>query len=104
MGILNWRVWDRLDELDRRTGFRRDRTERWAKGMPLVFAAVAVGFAVNTLIYLVQARWTMAIVEGLIALVNGLASLSLLRSGPRRLSGGRGLLSPRSSPTTESDE
>ena len=94
MGILNWRLWDRLDDLDRRTGFRRDPTERWAKGMPLMSAVFAVGFAVNALIYLVQARWTMATVEGVLALVAGLASLALLRSHRRRLSGRTGTTQP----------
>ncbi len=104
MGFLNWRLWDRLDDLDRRTGFRRDPTERWAKGMPLMFAVFAVGFAVNALIYLVQARWTMATAEGVFALLAGLASLSLLRSHRRRLSGGQARISPQSSPNRGSGE
>ncbi len=80
MGFLDWRGWDRLDDLDRRFGLRTDpsdrspRTQRRLKllGALLLVVAAAIRFATG--------RWVRAIVAlGLAIVFVGVAVNSWIR-------------------------
>ncbi len=61
MGLLDSRIWERLDALDRRTGFRRRWTETSlaaTKRILWVMVAFAVLFGV---IDIVQSAWVSAV-------------------------------------------
>lgn len=71
MGLLDWRGWDRLDELDRRTGFRRRWTEaavvRTERFLWVLTALVLLLGVIN----IVERDWVWAV----ILLVTGFVSL-----------------------------
>lgn len=64
MGFLTWRGWDRLDDLDRRLGLRRQRTDASATRMRRLLPVV-IGIEVVTAIFnAAQHQWIPAVIYG----------------------------------------
>ena len=79
MGFLDWRLWDRLDDLDRRVGIRPIDTQQ-STGFVKIFGAVLLAL---TLVNLVEGDWTGMIINGGLAIVVGAWHLKTIR---RRIS------------------
>ncbi len=86
MGFLHWRLWDRLDELDRRTGFRPDWTKRSATFMEIFVWGVTALLVVRAVVDLIRGEWAAGLVEGALAVIAGLWSLAHLRRTRRGIS------------------
>ncbi len=69
MGFLEWRGWDRLDDLDRRFGLRTDPSDRSPETKRRIALAGALVMALVAAIRFASGRWARAIVPMALAIV-----------------------------------
>lgn len=67
MGLRDWRGWDRLDELDRRTGLQREWTEASVVRMQRFLWGGTVVMLLAAAVNAVQGDWGWAAVDGAVA-------------------------------------
>lgn len=79
VGLLDWRGWDRLDDLDRRMGFCREWNERSLRHQERFLWLIMVIVVLAAVINAVQSRWVWVGVDSALAAWNGRA-LQRIRS------------------------
>jgi len=80
VGFLDWRGWDRLDDLDRRFGLRTDPSDRSPQTKRRIALAGALGMALVAAIRFASGRWARAIVAlGLAIVFVGATVVSWIR-------------------------
>jgi hypothetical protein len=67
MGFLDWRGWKRLDDLDRRTGFRREWTEGSIKRTERFLWVLTAMELLAAVVSAVGAGWVWAVTFGALA-------------------------------------
>jgi hypothetical protein len=61
VGFLDWRVWDRLDQLDRRTGLRRPWTKASIRRTERAMWLLTTLVLLSGLIDAIEGRWVPAV-------------------------------------------
>jgi len=78
--FLDWRGFDRLDELDRRAGLRRETpealsVERIRRSLWVLAALVLVGAAISV----AQHRWAFVVFDGVVVTIGAFWSRRVIR-------------------------
>ena len=67
VGFLDWPGWDRLDDLDRRTGFRRPWTKASIRRTEWLLWLLTVLVALSAITSVLERAWAWAVVSGIVA-------------------------------------
>ena len=67
VGFLDWPGWDRLDDLDRRTGFRRPWTKASLRRTEWLLWLVTVLVAISAITSFLERAWAWAVISGIVA-------------------------------------
>ena len=67
VGFLDWPGWDRLDDLDRRTGFRRPWTKASIRRTEWFLWLLTVLVAISAITSVLERAWAWAVVSGIVA-------------------------------------